>query len=234
MKAIEVKDLDFSYARQDVLKNVNLDLDQGDFGAIIGSNGAGKSTLLKLILGELVPGSGRVRIMGRDVEKDMAFPKLRYVPQVGLGPNSVFPASCREVVATGIYKGPGKKLGPEDKKAIAEAFSLVDMEGFEKRNIGRLSGGQRQRILLARSLVSKHEILVLDEPTAGIDIQTSRSFYRLLKKLQLEEGLTILVITHDLEKIHQYTNRVFCLHDGDLHELTLDEVETEVAHRHKH
>lgn len=234
MNAIEVKSLNFHYPNNKVLENVNFLLKTGSFGAIIGSNGSGKTTFMKLILGELEASSGEIFVMEKPVKKDMAFPNLRYVPQLGLGMNSNFPASCYEVVSTGIYHGFGKKLTPQDKNDIDDAFTLVGMENFKDRNIGKLSGGQRQRILLARALVSKPKILLLDEPTAGVDKETSANFYSLLRDLNVNNKITILVITHDLEKIHQYTDKVFCLHDGHLHELSSETIQREVSHMHKH
>lgn len=234
MNAIEVKNLNFHYPNNNVLENVNFLLETGSFGAIIGSNGSGKTTFMKLVLGELEASSGQILLMEKPVKKDMAFPSLRYVPQLGLGMNSNFPASCYEVVSTGIYRGPFKKLNAEDKNDIEDAFRLVGMEDFKDRNIGKLSGGQRQRILLARALVSKPKVLLLDEPTAGVDKETSANFYKLLRDLNVDNGITILVITHDLEKIHKYTDKVFCLHDGHLHELSKEAIHLEVSHMHEH
>ena len=234
MYAIEVSDLSFSYNHEWVFNNINFKLNLGDFAAVIGSNGSGKSTLMKVILGELIANKGDIKVMNKIVKKDMAFPNLRYVPQVGLGTNTSFPASCYELVALGIYKGFGRKLNNQDKIAIDRAFELVDMSSFKKRNVGKLSGGQRQRILLAKALVSNPRILLLDEPTAGVDKESSKNFYELLQSLNTKEKITILTITHDLEKIHQYTNRVFCLNDGHLHELNQIEIENEVKHMHKH
>lgn len=234
MKAVDVRDLEFSYSNNKIIKDTSFSIEIGDFAAIIGSNGSGKSTLMKLILGELEADHGSIKIMDKQVEKDMAFPKLRYVAQLGLGSNYSFPASCYELVSTGIYKGFGRKLSGEDKRKIDQAFDLVGMSEYKKTNIGKLSGGQRQRVLLARALVSQPDILMLDEPTAGIDKETSQSFYELLDELNSKENLTIINITHDLEKIYKFTNRVFSLCDGKIHELTREEVEKEVQGKHVH
>ena len=234
MQAIDVENLYFSYGPNQIISDANFSINKGDFAALIGANGSGKTTLMKLILGELEADKGRIRIFGKDVKKDMALPCLRYVPQLGLADNSNFPASCYEVVSTGIYKGLARKLKPEDKRQIDQAFDLVGMGAYKKRNIGRLSGGQRQRILLARALVSAPSILMLDEPTAGVDAETSRSFYKLLKTINEEKRVTIVTITHDIEKIYAYTNRVFCLGECHYHELSQEEIAKEIANKHIH
>ena len=234
MNMVEVKDLSYSYGTSKVLDSININIEKGDFACLIGANGSGKSTLMKLILGEMVPDEGEIILNGKKVKKDMPLPGLAYVGQMGLGANSTFPASSFEVVSSGIWKGLGKKLSKEDKDSIQEALDLVDMGSYRDRNIGRLSGGQARRVLLARALVAKPQIIMLDEPTAGVDKENSIKFYELLSKLNKEKSITILTITHELERIYKFTDRVFCIEDGTCHQLREEEILKEVEGMHHH
>lgn len=228
MDIIQVKDLDFSYGRAHVLSNINMTVGQGQMVAVVGSNGSGKSTLMKVILGDLVPDSGQVIIEGKEVQKDMAFEGLAYVSQLGLGDNSSFPANCYEVVSTGIYRGLGSKLTKEDKTRIGEALVLVGMEDHQKANIGQISGGQRQRVLLARALVSNPRILMLDEPTTGLDAKACQNFYQVLDDLRVKEGLTVLVISHDLDRLAPYVSKVYSIKEGKIKDIGLDQVQDHI------
>ncbi len=233
---INVNDVNFSYGNHQILKHVNLCVSKGDFVAIIGSNGAGKSTLIKLLLAELDYKEGSIEVLGRDISKTKSIPEIGYVPQTGLGKNSNFPASVYEVVSTNLYLKVGrfKFFNNNHKKKIMNTLKLVGMDSYWDRPISELSGGQRQRVLLARALVSDPKMLILDEPTTGVDSESTDSFYKLLKDLNKTGELTIINVTHDLGKVFPYTNRVFCLEEGYLLELSRDEVEHELSHRHEH
>lgn len=222
MKAIEVKDLSFSYGKHEVLEDINFSIEEGDFAAIIGANGSGKSTLMKLIIGEIKARTGSIEIFGKKVKKDMALPDLAYLGQEGLGDKSVFPASVYELVSTGIYRGLGKKLKGPDKARILGALERVGMKDLARKNIGKLSGGQRQRALLARALVSRPRILLLDEPSTGLDKEAFTRLYQTLKGLSDENNMTIITISHNLDRISPYLDRVFSLESSKLIELDKD------------
>ena len=192
---IEVRNLDFSYNRQLVLGGVNLNIQSGDFMAMIGPNGGGKTTLLKLMLGLLKANSGTIQIFGKTPKN--ASQQIGYVPQ-DIHINQNFPISASDVVLMGKLK-PGRgwsRHSSEDHMAALRALKQVDMDKYRDHRIGKLSGGQKQRVFIARALVTDPDILLLDEPTASIDAKGQNDFYALLK--ELNRKITIIVVSHDL------------------------------------
>ena len=157
MMALEADRLSFSYGEVPVLSCASFGLPQGGFAALIGPNGAGKSTLLKLLLGELSPSSGAVRLLGQDTARFRNWRRLGYVPQDGLARHTDFPASVEEVVLANLSGEIGLLRFPrqEHRERVRQALELVGMAGYGRRLIGALSGGQRQRVLLARALISR-------------------------------------------------------------------------------
>ncbi len=226
MLILETKDLSFSYGEVPVLTQISFRLHQGSFAALIGANGAGKSTLIKLLLGELPPTSGTIRVLGRDAGSFRGWRKIGYVPQEGLARHADFPASVREIVQAnlcaeiGLCRFPGQK----HREQVQRALELVGMEEYGRRLIGALSGGQRQRVLLARALVSMPDVLILDEPTSGMDQESAEDFYRLLSRLNGNRGLTILMVSHDVERICGYASQVYCLEHRKMTVLTPEQV----------
>ena len=205
---VEIKDLCFAYNGQTVLENVNLNIQQGDFIAMIGPNGGGKTTLLKLMLGLLKPSKGSIRVLGDTTEK--ASHHIGYVSQ-DVHLNRRFPITSLDVVLMGNL-GPNKRWGrssPQDRREALDALERMEIEAFADSKIGQLSGGQRQRVLIARALVTNPKVLLLDEPTASIDAKGQAEFYRLLK--ELNEDITILVVSHDLVAISTYVKSVACV-----------------------
>ena len=233
---IKVSNLKFHYDGQYILRGIDLSINAGDFVALVGSNGAGKSTLLKLILGELSPKAGLVRIMGTDPREFDKWYRVGYVPQMGSQPLSGFPASVEEVVMANLFSRIGLLRFPkrEHKERTKEALRLVGMLEHSRELVGNLSGGQQQRVLLARALVNDPDILLLDEPTTGVDEETADSFYKLIKKLNEDSKITILMVTHDIDRASIYISRAFCLEKGTVVELTKDEIKKELDHKHKH
>lgn len=214
MKAIyRVKDLHFSYGKNEVLKGVNLSVKQGDFLAFIGANGSGKSTLIKLLLGIEKPTSGTIEYDGKPLEKDTDFSRISYVPQLMVASYD-FPITVEELVDLGLY---GEKLTADERKSrIDDALSLVDLEGFHDRLYGALSGGQRQRVLIAKALISMTDVLILDEPTTGIDFKAREELFHILRHLHDIHGITILMITHELHLVEDMIDGVYVLEDGVL------------------
>ena len=236
MNVLEVEKLSFSYYDVPVFRDLSFAVKEGTFTALIGANGTGKSTLLKLILGELEPSSGSVRIFGSDIKDFHDWKKIAYVPQEGLTKKSDFPASVYEVVSSSLYSltGFGHFPTKKQKESVSLALEKVGLKGFERRMLSELSGGQRQRVLLARAIVSNPSLMMLDEPITGMDAESSKNFYELLKSLNKEKGISIFMISHDLERIGQYISGAFCLEYGSIVPLTPKELMEEQVHRHTH
>lgn len=235
-KILEVTNAAFRYGSEPIFRNLSFSVKKGDFAAIIGSNGSGKSTLMKLITGELHSDEGSVRLFGTDVRHFKAWPKVGYIAQNSLQEKAGFPATVEEVVSAnldaeiGLFRFPTRV----HRERVRKALALVGMEDYAKRLIGNLSGGQQQRAVLARCLVSNPEIMLLDEPTTGVDAKTVLSLYELLASLNRSAGLTIAMVTHDIARARGFVNRVLCLEDGSLVELEKDALIDELSHRHKH
>ncbi|MEI2355949.1 metal ABC transporter ATP-binding protein [Mesobacillus zeae] len=210
---IEIKGLSYRYDKENVLENVNLEIERGTFLAVVGPNGSGKSTLLKLILGLLKPQKGEIRMFGKDISQFRERQKIGFVSQKANSFNSGFPATVFEVVSSGLTKKMGlfRFMKRADREKVDLSISAVGMEKFADRNIGELSGGQQQRVFIARALVSEPELLVLDEPTVGVDAKSVQSFYELLGKLNKDKGLTLLMVTHDIGAVSDKVTTVACL-----------------------
>ena len=205
---IRISDVDFAYNGQRVLEEVNLEVWEGDFIAMIGPNGGGKTTLLRLMLGLLKPKRGRIRVMGKPAAR--VSHHIGYVPQ-DVHINRSFPITALDVVLMGKL-APGKRWSrnnSQDRRDGLDALERIDMAGYAHRRIGELSGGQRQRVFIARALVTRPRLLLLDEPTASIDSKGQTEFFRLLKRLN--QDVTIIVVSHDLLVISTYVKSVACV-----------------------
>lgn len=233
---IEATNLSFHYGNEPIFTKINFSIDEGDFVAIIGSNGTGKSTLFRLILKELVPVTGKIRLFDQDVREFRNWPNIGYVPQNGLQSIANFPATAEEIVMANLSSQIGLLRFPkkEHREKVQKALELVDMAAYSKHLIGELSGGQQQRVMLARVLVNNPKVMLLDEPTSGIDAKTILSLYELLARLNRETGITIVMITHDIERAADYVSRVLCLEEGSLIELDRMQLYDELSHKHKH
>lgn len=214
-KIIEVKNLSFKYDKEYIFENISFEIDKGDFLGIIGSNGAGKSTLIKLILGQLKPDKGCVLIDGVNSCIGKTLQEIGYVAQVGLSRGVDFPATVEEIVAMNLYKERSRFDFFKNKyrEKVIKALEIVDMTEFIHRKFSDLSGGQQQRVVIAKAIVNSPEILILDEPTTGIDHRSEEVLYELLDKLHREKKITIVMISHDLEKIKAHSNRLIKIED---------------------
>lgn len=218
MNAIEIKDLTFSYGNTPVLKGAGFSVPKGRFAALIGANGAGKSTLIKMLLGELplTGENGTIELMGQELKQFDGWNQVGYVPQNGMAGYKDFPASVEEIVQANLYSRIGlfRFGGKKEKELVYQALRQVGMEPFGKRLIGKLSGGQQQRVLLARALVNHPKLLILDEPTSGVDKENTEEFYRLIKNINREDGVTVFMVTHDRNCLRELADDVWQLHDG--------------------
>ena len=217
MGIIEIKNLSFAYNRDLVLENIDLSIEKNDFLAIIGPNGGGKSTLLKLLLGIIKSKSQDIKIYDKPPSQNLS--KIGYLPQ-NTNINTDFPIKVLEVVMMGHIKTPHEKLKSKnfwhryfnigynefEKSCALESLKQVGMEKFANKKIGSLSGGQRQRVMIARALCNHPKILILDEPTASIDVQGQKQIYNLLQILN--KTISIIVVSHDISVILQYANKV--------------------------
>ncbi|WP_046173850.1 metal ABC transporter ATP-binding protein [Domibacillus indicus] len=210
---IDIRDVNFRYDRENVLEHINLSIPKGAFVGLVGPNGSGKSTLLKIILGLLKIKEGSVELFGIPQEKFKEWDRIGFVSQKANSFNTGFPATVAEVVMGGLVKKVGlfRRPGQKEKDAVKRAVKAVGMESFLTRNIGDLSGGQQQRVFIARAIVSNPSVLILDEPTVGVDSQNVDSFYRMLTYLNQELGMTLLLVTHDIGTITDKVTHVACL-----------------------
>lgn len=210
---IEIKNISFSYGKNEVLRDISLDIHRGDYLGMIGPNGAGKTTLLKIMLRLLAPSAGSVRIFGRPLNEFDEWEKIGYVPQKVAHFDDNFPATVREIALMGRYgrRGLLKKITREDKEAAEKALQEVGLREERSRLIGDLSGGEQQRVFIARALAGEPEIIFLDEPTTGVDRPTQDQFYALLRKLNKELGLTLVLISHDIERVAKEAMHIACI-----------------------
>lgn len=230
MNVLEAKDLSFAYGNTPVLDAASFTMCEGGFAALVGVNGAGKSTLLRLLLGELKPTGGHIALMGQDIGSFKSWQRIGYVPQDGLTRKASFPASVNEVVLANLYSRIGLFRFPrrEHREDVRRTLELVGMQYYGCRMLGELSGGQRQRVQLAQALVSRPALLLLDEPTAGLDAQSTADFYTLLKNLNRERGLSILIVSHDLQEMPRLTDTIYCLSHQKITRLAAKEIRTYV------
>jgi zinc transport system ATP-binding protein len=198
---------------KNIIQNVSFLIKRGDYTAIIGPNGGGKSTLLRLMLGLLSPTSGSIRLFNKEQNKFKEYHKIGYVPQRASQSDIGFPITVEEVVKLGVaYKS--SIFCMESKDDMAHVQYVMDKMGISElknRRISDLSGGQRQRVMIARALASRPQTLILDEPNTGVDTHSQRNFYDLLKKLNEEEKITIIFVTHDLGVIADDVKNVLCI-----------------------
>lgn len=197
---LEVKDLSVYYGDFAAVKNVGFKLEEGEIMAIIGPNGSGKSTLLKAILG-LVEHTGKVRLFGKNMREVLG--RIGYVPQ-RFSFDETFPLTVSEFLEL-------SQLGNKNNARRKQVLEEVEMEKFGDKLIGELSGGQLQRVLIARALLNDPEIIFLDEATAGIDMEGEKNFYEIIRHLNQKHGMTIVLISHEINMVYKFATQVVCL-----------------------
>jgi zinc transport system ATP-binding protein len=207
---LDLADVTFGYTATPVVEDVSLRIDPGEYVAIVGPNGSGKSTLMQLMLGLLDPDTGTVHLFGERADRFDDGERIGYVAQHANAAKEM-PITVREVVKMGRFPHVGfGRLSSEDWAIVDDALVTVGMDGFAGRRVTQLSGGQRQRAFIARALASEADLLVLDEPTVGVDAESVDAFYDLLAALNAE-GITVLLIEHDLGAVVEHADRVVCL-----------------------
>jgi zinc transport system ATP-binding protein len=207
---IELGGVDFGYTSTPVVEGVSLTVAAGEYVAVVGPNGSGKSTLMQLMLGLLRPDAGAARLFGEPAHRFDDGQRIGYVAQRANAADGM-PITVREVVKMGRFPHVGfGRLSEADWRIVDEALATVGMDGFADRPVTKLSGGQRQRAFIARALAGEADLLVLDEPTVGVDVESVDAFYDLLASLNAE-GITVLLIEHDLGAVVEHADRVVCL-----------------------
>ncbi len=207
---LQVKDLTVKYDTSIVLEGVNLEADQGDVVGIVGPNGGGKTTLLNAILGIVPVTEGSIRLFGKDISEFRDFGSVGYVSQNAIQFDPIFPATVREIVSLGCVRrsNMGRILKQTDWEDVDSAIKTVGLSGLADRKISELSGGQKQRIFIARALVRKPKLLILDEAAAGLDICIQDQFVRILRNLRSKDEMTILTVSHDLSGVMCQANKL--------------------------
>ncbi len=210
---VSIDHINFSYNGERILDDISLDIHKGDFLGVIGPNGSGKTTLVKLVVGLLKPKSGIIRLFGTELNAFKDWRKIGYVPQKAGSMVLHFPITVNEVVSMGrIQIGRLDDTGSQgDEEAVANALRAVEMEQYKSRLITELSGGQQQRVFIARALASEPELLILDEPTVGVDVDSQSKFYQLLRDLNTRLNLTLILISHDIEVVAHEVTEVACI-----------------------
>lgn len=210
---IELTDVSFAYGPNEVLSHIHLDINRGDYVGVIGPNGGGKTTLLRVILGLRAPKHGLVNLFGQPISSFKAWHKVGYVAQHSTSLETKAPVTVEEVVGMGRISRLGlfKMRGSKDKKIIEEAMAKVAILPLRKRLLTELSGGQQQRVFIAKALAGEPEVLILDEPTVGIDIKSQDAFYQLLAKLNKKEQLTLVLVSHDVDVVVNEVTKVACI-----------------------
>ncbi len=203
---VEVRNLSFSYDYRPVLRNVSLNLENGDFLVVVGNNGSGKSTLVKCILGINRVPEKKIFLDGMEINEFRRRLRIGYVPQKLDDFNYEFPITVNEIMHVSRYS----RMRDEDKLALFDRMGILELQN---ENINTLSGGQLQRVFIARAMVNNPDLLILDEPTAGIDAESEAKFYRIVNDLN-DEGVTVILISHDLKPGRSNFNRIMHLTDG--------------------
>jgi zinc transport system ATP-binding protein len=211
MTLIELENATFGYTASPVVRDVSFAVESGEHVGIIGPNGSGKSTLLRLILGLHEPDSGSVQLFGRPANAFVERERVGHVAQDVTENTKKMPITVAEVVLMGRFPHAGfGRIGPVDREKAVRALETVGIERLGDRRITKLSGGQRQRAYIARALAGEADLLVLDEPTVGIDAESVDAFFELLDTLN-DDGMTVLLVEHDIGSVLEHADRVICL-----------------------
>ncbi len=198
---IEVTNLTVQYDHHVVLDNLSFTIHEGELTAILGPNGSGKSTLIKAILGLVSIKQGTIKVFGKPIHEVLSL--IGYLPQ-RLVFDRTFPITVEEFLALSLQKD-------APVTAINDVLGEVGLQSYKTNLLGELSGGQLQRILIARAILNQPKLLILDEPEAGIDIEAERNFYALIQHLDNEHGMTVVMISHEVDLVYDFAEQVICL-----------------------
>ncbi len=197
------------------MDHITFTIYEKDFIGLIGPNGAGKSTLLSVILGLIKPTSGTVKLFGEPISL-RNLRKVGYVPQTLQSSIAGFPATVFETVLFGRIPRAGlfHRLGKEDYRKVEEALEILEISYLRDRKLGQLSGGQLQRVLVAKTITADPDLVLLDEPTSEADVHAKTEFYALLNRLNQEQGITVILSSHDVGTVTNLVKKVVCINGG--------------------
>lgn len=211
MTVVDLTDVSFTYGGRPAVEDVSMQVDAGEFLGLVGPNGSGKTTLMKLILGLLEPDSGTVRLFGEPADRFADGTRVGYIGQDTSTTPTRMPITVKEAVMMGRYAHAGRgRFSEADRTAIDVALATVEITHLADRRISALSGGQRQRVFIARALAAEADLLVLDEPTTGVDADSREAFYDLLRDLNAD-GMTIVLVEHDIGVVTAHATVVACI-----------------------
>lgn len=220
MTHIELENVSFGYTAEKVISDVSLKVEEGSLVSISGENGSGKSTLLKLMLGELKADSGKVKILGKNIQSMNSFKEIGYLPQIQNFNSVSFPITARELVVLNSYEEFGFfKIPRAEHKEKAEKVMLeMGLKEYINTPFNELSGGFKQRAMIARAMLNSPKILVLDEPTSGVDQNSKISFLELVENMNKNKKITIVIVTHETALIEKYLTieKVYKMEEGRL------------------
>uniref|UniRef100_A0A7V0Z5G1 ABC transporter ATP-binding protein n=1 Tax=candidate division WOR-3 bacterium TaxID=2052148 RepID=A0A7V0Z5G1_UNCW3 len=218
MKAIELSNVNFSYNDKNVLKDINLHIEKGEFTGIIGPNGAGKSTILRIMAGILKNFKGDVRVMNRDIKAIKQKELARVIGFVPQETHFQYNYSVEDIITMGRYPylQPFQRFGKDDIEAVEWAIEKSGLDEFRARPVKFISSGERQMVVICRALAQKPEILLLDEPTSHLDIKHQVRIMELLKGLN-QNGMTIVVVNHDLNLSSRFCKKLILLRKGSIY-----------------
>lgn len=220
-----IEQVSFAYDHRTIIDRLDVRIQERDFVGLIGANGSGKTTLMKMIVGLLKPQHGQIRLFGQPIHQFKDWERIGYVPQKNAF-NPMFPATVREVVQSGLYsnKQVYKRLTKADMQKVQDALHAMRIEDLAGQKIGQCSGGQQQRAFLARAIVNNPELLILDEPTIGIDADSQAGFFQMIRHMHLHHHMTFLMVSHDMHMMESYL--------GSTPQMTNNQLKFFIKHTH--
>jgi zinc transport system ATP-binding protein len=213
VNVLSVRDLSISYNSIEALSGLSFDVTAGDYVGLVGPNGSGKSTLVKSILGLVKTSKGSIALFGHPIVEFPHWNRVGYVPQKMLSLNPHFPSTVKEIIGLGLIslKKFPRRILKSDEASIGHMLELLNITDIADKLIGELSGGQLQRVFIARALVNKPDLIILDEPTTALDPETRENFFALMRELNRQRNATIILVTHDIGTIGEYASKLLYL-----------------------
>lgn len=216
---LDIKNLVFGYNDRNVLDDVSFSVDAPAFVSVLGPNGVGKSTLIHCINRILEPRSGTVEVDGRDVSDIPKKELAKFMAYVPCTSATAFPMSVADTVMLGRYPHSGNRRTDDDLRAVHSALKMMGIEDLAMRSFNELSAGQHQKVMLARGLVQEPRILLLDEPTSNLDVRHQLDVTKMLKRLSVEKGILIIMISHDINIAAKYADQIILMFQGDVYDV---------------